>query len=72
MSRGSGLGRPMPSETSDPSARWRVLVAEAREIADQMTDPEAKLIMLSIAQVYEHLALRADERRAKKDHDIKE
>jgi hypothetical protein len=62
----------MPSETSDPSARWRVLVAEAREIADQMTDPEAKLIMLSIAQVYEHLALRADERRAKKDHDIKE
>ena len=62
----------MPSETSDPSARWRVLAAEAREIADQMTDPEAKLIMLSIAQVYEHLALRADERRAKKDHDIKE
>ena len=62
----------MPSETSGPSARWRVLAAEAREIADQMTDPEAKLIMLSIAQVYEHLALRAEERTAKKDHDIKE
>jgi hypothetical protein len=57
----------MPSETSDPSARWRVLAAEARETADQMTDPEAKLVLLSIAQVYQHLAQRADERHAKKD-----
>ena len=60
----------MRSEKSDP--RWRVLASEVRDIADQMTDPEAKLVMLSIAQVYEHLALRADERRAKKDLDIKE
>ena len=57
----------MPSETSDPSARWRLLAAEARDAADQMTDPEAKLVLLSIAQIYEHLALRADERKAEKD-----
>lgn len=62
----------MPSETSDPSARWRVLAADARETADQMTDPEAKLILLSIAQIYQQLALRAEERTAKKDPDIKE
>lgn len=62
----------MSSKTSDPSARWSVLALEAREVADEMTDPEGKLVLLSIAQVYEHLALRAEERRAKKDPDIKE
>jgi hypothetical protein len=51
----------------DPVARWWVLAAEARRTADQMTDPEAKLIMLSIAQSYEHLARRAEERGAKKE-----
>jgi hypothetical protein len=55
------------SPDSDPVARWPVLAAEAREIADQMTDPEAKLIMLSIAQGYEHLAQRALERSTKKE-----
>jgi hypothetical protein len=61
----------MSSETSDPSARWSVLAAEAREVADEMTDPEAKLVMLSIAQVYEALAERAREREPKKDPRIK-
>ena len=41
----------------DPVVRWRLLAADAREAADQSTDPEAKLIILSIAQAYEHLAL---------------
>jgi len=62
----------MPSQTSDPSARWRALAAEARETADQMTDPEAKLILLSIAQIYQHLALRVEERTPKRDPDTKE
>jgi hypothetical protein len=55
------------SEASDRSARWIALAAEAREVADEMTDPEAKLVMLSIAQVYEALAERAREREPKKD-----
>jgi hypothetical protein len=59
----------MPSGEDKPVARWRGLAAEAREIAHQMTEPEARLIMLSIAQSYEHLARRAEEREAKKDQD---
>ena len=31
-----------------------------------MTDPEAKLIMLSIAQAYGHLVQRAEDRKEKK------
>jgi hypothetical protein len=53
----------------DPVARWRWLAADAREAAVQSTDPEAKLIILSIAQAYEHLARRAKERKPKKDQD---
>ena len=53
----------------DPVVRWRLLAADAREAADQLTDPEAKLIILSIAQAYEHLARRAKERKPKKDQD---
>ena len=64
-------GRAMSSETSDHSAGWSALAAEAREVADGMTDPEAKLVMLSIAQVYETLAKRARERELKKDPPIK-
>ena len=52
---------------NDPVVRWRLLAADAREAADQSTDPEAKLIILSIAQAYEHLARRAKERKPKKD-----
>ena len=43
-----------------------MLALEARDAAGQMSDPEAKLIMLSIAQIYEHLAARAQEAEAKK------
>jgi hypothetical protein len=37
-----------------------------------MTDPEAKVILLTIAQGYEHLAQRAEARKARKDKDIKD
>ena len=62
----------MPPEAPDPVARWRVLAEEARTVADQMTDPEAKVILLTIAQVYEHLAQRAEARKAQKDKGIKD
>jgi hypothetical protein len=62
----------MPSEAPDAVARWRGLAEEARTVADQMTDREAKVILLTIAQGYEHLAQRAEARKAQKDKDIKD
>jgi hypothetical protein len=61
----------MSSETSDRSTRWSALAAEARDVADELTDPEAKLVMLSIAQVYESLAERARQREIEKGPGIK-
>ena len=49
----------MPSDI-DVAEHWRTLAAEARARADEMSDPEAKQIMLSIAAGYERLARRAD------------
>jgi hypothetical protein len=57
----------MPADASDPALRWRVLADEARIIADQMTDPQAKLILLTIARGYDRLAERAAARRARSD-----
>jgi hypothetical protein len=62
----------MPPEASDPVARWRGLAEEARAAADQMTDPEARVILLTIAQGYERLAQRAEARKAQKDKGIKD
>jgi ribosome-binding protein aMBF1 (putative translation factor) len=41
---------------------WRERAEEARAHAQQMTDPEAKRMMLAIAEDYEKLARRAQER----------
>jgi hypothetical protein len=41
---------------------WRNRAEEARAIAVQMTDPHTKAIMLTIAQDYEKLAERAEQR----------
>ena len=57
----------MPSEPSVSAARWRALALEARTTAEQITDPEARVLILSIAQAYERLARRAEEREDKKD-----
>jgi len=55
---------PTPSFIHDP-AHWRQRAEEARTIADQMADREAKGMMLKIAEDYEKLAKRAEERVAK-------
>jgi hypothetical protein len=46
---------------NDPE-HWRQRAEEARAIADGIADPEAKRTMLGIAQGYERLAQRAEDR----------
>ena len=45
----------------DPDYFWS-RAEEARLMAEQMTDPEAKLMMLGVVQTYEKLAKRAEAR----------
>jgi hypothetical protein len=53
----------MPSDIHEPK-HWRDRAEEARVHAEQMTDPEAKRMMLEIANGYERLAERVAERAA--------
>jgi hypothetical protein len=46
---------------NDPQ-HWRARAEEARILANQMKDSEAKVAMLRIAEDYEHLAQRAEDR----------
>jgi hypothetical protein len=48
---------------NDPK-HWLDRAKEARALAEQMDDPEAKRAMLKNADDYERLAQRAQERRA--------
>ena len=49
------------SHINDPK-HWRHRAAEARAMAESLTDPEAKQLMLNVAADYEKLAKRAEER----------
>jgi hypothetical protein len=48
---------------NDPK-HWRDRAKEARALAEQMDDPEGKRMMLRVADDYERLAQRAQERAA--------
>lgn len=49
------------SHINDPK-HWRYRAEEARAMAESMTDPEAKQLMLNVAADYERLAKRAEDR----------
>jgi hypothetical protein len=51
----------MAPDRNDPS-RWWALAAEARAVAAETTDPQARQIMLRIAEGYERLARRGEAR----------
>jgi hypothetical protein len=46
---------------NDP-VHWRVRAIEARTVAEHISDPVAKEMMLKVAAGYENLAKRAEER----------
>jgi hypothetical protein len=57
-----GIWRVMPYRSFNDPKHWRERAEEARAHAQQMTDPEAKRMMLTIAEDYEKLARRAQDR----------
>jgi hypothetical protein len=59
---GVGEAARMPLDRENPS-RWWALAAEARAVASELTDPQARKIMLKIAESYERLARRAEDRK---------
>jgi hypothetical protein len=48
---------------SDDPKHWRERAEKARYVADGMTDPVLKQMMLDVAAGYERLAKRAEDRR---------
>ena len=49
----------------DDPKHWRDRAEEVRSLAEQMSDPETRRIMRGIADDYEKLAKRAEQRRGK-------
>jgi len=49
------------SHINDPK-HWRHRAEEARAMAESLTDPEAKQLMLNVPADYEKLAKRAEDR----------
>ncbi len=50
---------PEDENTGNGEQRWRALAEEARQQAQLLTDPDARRMMLGIADGYERLAERA-------------
>jgi hypothetical protein len=55
-------GLTMTNNLRDDPKHWRDRAEKARVHAEQMSDPESKRTMLGIAESYERLARRADQR----------
>ena len=55
----------MPRLIDDPE-HWWSRAAEARAMAEQISDPEARRMMEGIAQTYDKLAARAEGRSKRK------
>jgi hypothetical protein len=51
----------MPLIHDDPE-HWHVRAAEARALAEKMSDPEGRKAMMEIAEKYDRVAARALER----------
>jgi hypothetical protein len=49
-----------------PASHWRERAEEARTLAEQMEDADARRTMLDIANSYDNLAARAEARHAGK------
>jgi hypothetical protein len=60
---------PVMPRRIDNARHWRARAEEARELAEQIANPEAKRIMLGIAVSYVALAQMAEERDAAKRRD---
>ena len=56
------MGTARVPSSIDIAEHWRKLAREARAVAVELTDPDAKLIMINIAEGYELLARRAEAR----------
>ena len=52
----------MSNDVEPAAARWRKLAAEMLEAAQEMTDPEARAVMLDIAERYGKLARYSEAR----------
>jgi hypothetical protein len=57
----------VPSKNVDVAEHLRKLALEARAVANELTDPDAKRIMLDIAEGYELLTRRAEQREKSSD-----
>ena len=52
----------MPASIVNDPKHWRMRAEEARALADKMSDQLSKEMMLGIAEDYDRLAERAEER----------
>lgn len=52
----------MPSDLNYDSQHWQLRADEFRKLADSITGPDARDTMLRIAEHYDRLATKSDER----------